>query len=141
MNDQLDIFKPAPRWKPAGFDAAKLTSEEEVVLSYLKILHVGARRAIKQLDLAKCCHMDDRKLQMILKHLTETHHIALAASVAPPYGVYLIENEEEARQYGDQLHGRAMSMLRREAIIRRIRADELIGQMRLEEVSSAEGRG
>lgn len=135
MTEQTDLFKPVPRWRPAGFDLERLTSEESTVLSYLKICHVGANRAIKQGELARCCHMEPRTLQQILKHLTETHHVGLASSVAPPYGVYLIETEAEASEYGDQLHGRAMSCLKREAIIRRIRAEELIGQLRLGEIA------
>lgn len=132
MDPQQNLFDKAPRWRPANFDASKLTSEEDVVLSYLKILHVGAKRAIKQSELARCCHMDDRKLQLILKHLTETHHVGLASSVSPPYGVYLIDNEDEAIEYCKQLHNRALSTLRREAVIKRVTLPALLGQLSLE---------
>jgi len=132
MNDQTDLFKPPPRWRPVNFDASKLTSEEEVVLAYLKVLHVGANRAIVVRELAKCCHMDARKLREILKHLTETHHVAIASSVEKPFGIFLIDNEEEALDYCKQLHSRALSTLRREAVIKRVTLPALLGQMELE---------
>jgi len=94
--------------------------------------HVGAARAIKQEEIAQMTGLSDRQVQDVLKHLTETHGLGLAASVRPPYGVYAIDTQRELDDYCGQLHSRALSQLRREAILRRMRPGELAGQIAAE---------
>lgn len=126
---QPDMF--GPKWRPHDFDQVKLTFEEGRVLSLLEF-HVGAARAIKVELIARHAEVPEREAREILKHLTEKHGVAIASLVQPPYGVYLVETAEELEDYCEQLKGRALSALRRMAILRRQHLGELLGQIRLE---------
>ncbi len=127
-----DLFAPSAPWcKPVGFREENLTSEERKVYDVMKF-HVGAALAIKQEEIARITNMTDRQVQDILKHLTERHGLGLAASVRPPYGVYAIDTQRELDDYCGQLHSRALSQLRREAILRRRKPGELAGQVAAE---------
>ena len=124
-------LQPTPKWRPLTLDETKLTSEEAKVFALLKF-HVGGARALKVEIAAHAAGVSQREIRDILKHLTEKHGLAIASSVEPPYGVYLVETAEELERYCEQLKGRALSALRRMAILRKQHLGELLGQMKLE---------
>lgn len=131
MDRQLKL----PVWQPAGFDSSKL-SEDETCVYYFLQGHAGLARAIKQRDLARECWPgcrgdQSRRLQIVLKALTENHGIAIGTSCRSPMGVYLIECSEELELYRKNLFKRALSGLRRYAKLGNVHGAELAGQIRL----------
>jgi hypothetical protein len=135
-----DLFKSAPWWKPPGFDEAKLTSEERKVYDVVRF-HLGRPRAIQADEIAAMADLTTRVVNSVVKSLTEKHALAIGASVAKPYGYYLLDTADELENYCRQLHGRALSQLRRESILRRVHMLELIGQVRMELEASNENHG
>jgi hypothetical protein len=127
-----DLFvKLAPHWKPIGFSESKLAPEERRVYDVVKF-HLGRARAIKADELAALLDMTTRAVGDIMKSLSETHCLAIAAAVTKPYGYYLVDTAAELENYCGQLHSRALSQLRRESILRRVPMPELLGQLRSE---------
>lgn len=130
MTDQLSIFRPL--WAPIDFDETKLAGEEREVFAILKF-HIGEARAIKVGTLA--AHLGsvtERSVREVLKSLTESHGLAIASSIKPPFGVYLVETAEEIRDYIKQLTDRALSMLYRRSVLEKKSLPELLGQLSLE---------
>lgn len=130
QNSEPGLF--GPKWRPAGFEEAQLTAPEAAVFRLLKF-HVGAARAIKVELVARYANVPEREAREILKHLTEKHGLAIASLVQPPYGVYLVETAEELEAYCEQLKGRALSALKRMAILKRQHLEDLLGQLRIAE--------
>lgn len=97
---------------------------------------VGLGNAVKQRDLALRCWPDarsdqTRRLQIVLKELTELHGLAIGTSCRAPFGVYLIECQEELGLYTRNLFNRAMSGLKRYSSLTKVHGAELAGQIRL----------
>jgi hypothetical protein len=126
--DQLTL----PIWLPLGWSLDRLSADERAVYAAL-LDHVGLARAIKQRDLAARVwpRPTTRRLQLVLKSLTEDHGVAIGTSCREPMGVYLIECEEDLKLYTKNLFARAMSGLRRYSRLTNVHGAELAGQVRL----------
>lgn len=107
---------------PAGLSA------EERVWEALQD-HRGADSAITQELLAEICDMPLRRLQKVLKILTEENGRPIAASCRPPYGVFIPETPEEAEPYINQLRARGLSVYRRIKALDRAIAREHVGDL------------
>lgn len=126
---QFSLFRPL--WSPVGFDELKLAGEERVVFAIIKF-HIGEARAIKVGILAAHAGRAERTVREALKTLTETYGLAIASSIKPPFGVYLVETAEELRDYMQQLTDRALSMLYRRSVLEKRSLPDLLGQLSLE---------
>ncbi len=90
-----------------------MSAREALVWSVLSRNHRGRQGAIKQRQLAARCGLSTRKLQHVLKSLTERHHKPIASSCREPFGVFVPVTERERQRYIGQLRARATSCFKR----------------------------
>jgi hypothetical protein len=121
-------------WEPQEPYHGKLTDDENILLQILKN-HEGAANAIEVDSLISLPFTEghtERYVRRLLKSLTEKCGIAIATSIKPPYGAFLITDAAELEAYTNVLLATAKSQLRRVAMLRKIHALELLGQLAIE---------
>lgn len=117
-----------PRWMPADYDPHSLAPLEVMVMGAL-LSHSGRQAAITVGDISIVTMLSDRTVRAILKHLTEKRGIGIVTGCT---GCYLVETAAELEEYLDNLKKRALSTLRRMAVLARKHLPELLGQLRIE---------
>ncbi len=94
-------------------------------------VHRGRNAAITGDDLALATGLPWRECRRILKILVECYQKRIGGAPGSPPGYFLIESREELEDVCSRYRGQALSLLRREAILRRMSMDELCGQLAL----------
>ena len=94
--------------------------------------HLGRSAAITGGDLAMATGLPWRECRRIMKTLVEVYRKRIGGVPGSPPGYFLIESREELDDVCSRYRGQALSLLRREAILRRMSMEELFGQLTLE---------
>ncbi|MBU2051365.1 MAG: hypothetical protein KKH61_20650 [Gammaproteobacteria bacterium] len=116
----------------------EMSPEERKVWSALQN-HRGRQDAITGDDLALATGLTWRKGRDIMKTLVEVYRKRIGGVPGSPPGYFLIESPEELEDVCRRYRGQALSLLRREAILRRMSLEELCGQLTMK-ARSREGR-
>lgn len=108
-----------------------MSPEERSVWDALQA-HRGRVRAVTGEGLCEATGLDWRACRKVLKALVEVYRKRVGSGPANPPGYFLIEKAEELDDVCKRYRKQALSLLRREAILRRTSLEELLGQMQLE---------
>ena len=85
---------------------------EKRILEILKS-HQGKQNAITASELNALTLAPSRRIRRAIASMVNTYHIPIASSVHFPYGFYLINSEDEARECLAQYYSRAREVSRR----------------------------
>lgn len=113
------------------FRSSDLTPEERRVWSVLQY-RTGAVNAITKERLSESVGMHERAVREAIKALVEVRRKPIGSTPSTPPGYFVIDHPDEARRVCKRYRGQALSLLRREAAIRRMSMDELLGQLTLD---------
>lgn len=91
----------------------------------------GRARALTAELLARELDVSDRLLRQTIEALVEVYGLPIGSSVGSPPGYYWITTAEEIEATCRNLRARAMACLVREARLRKMHLEELLGQLRL----------
>jgi len=119
------------------FSGPELTPEERSILAVLQNCR-GQKLAIRVPDLADRVGMDDRTVRKVVKHLVEFHHLSIGSTPSNTPGYYMIMTAEEAWEVFKSLRRRALSILRRASVIRKMTLPKLLGQLQFEVTKNPE---
>jgi hypothetical protein len=132
----LPFDRVIPRYERAVRDEyappRELPADQAQVLAAVRARR-GRAAAIGVGDLAAQTGLDERRVQIVVKHLVEEHQAPIGTGTTQPWGYYWITSDEERREVRDSLVRRAVSTLRRaRAYDRGGWVAGLIGQAELE---------
>lgn len=99
----------------------------------------GRARAVSAAKLAHWTGLPERQVRKLLKEMIESHHLPIASAPTPPAGFFVPTTELEVDEVCRSLRGRALSILRRMACLRRISLPELCEQLALDLEREEEG--
>jgi hypothetical protein len=105
---------------------------EEIRAKEILEHHRGRANALQVRHFAQLVGVDERRAQILVKHLVEDHGVLIGSAVTRPFGYYIPETPEEVRAVTAQLYHRIASLAVRIARIKRISVEEVYGQMRLD---------
>jgi len=106
-----------------------LDNDEVRVLGIVQT-HRGKNAAIKGEEIARILGLDVRYVRDIIKRLVEDHHYRIGA--LPDCGYFMIQTAREAIEVCENLKHRAMSILKRMSVLKKVHLKELLGQLSLE---------
>lgn len=116
----------------------EMSPEEQRVWNYLKFRQ-GRERAITGRELEMYTGIDWRTCRDIIKTLVEAYGKRIGSVPGSPPGYFVIATAGELEDVCSRYRGQALSLLRREAILRRMSVRELLGQMELQAMERADG--
>lgn len=83
-------------------------------------------------EMAFLCKTNVRGIAASVRELVMRHRLPIGSTRGSPAGYYWIRSREELDGACAMYHETAMELLRREAALKRITVDELLGQLKLE---------
>jgi hypothetical protein len=92
----------------------------------------GRARAVSAAKLAHWTGLPERQVRAVLKDMIEAHQLPIASTPQRPAGYFLTTSEEEIEAVCRSLRGRALSILRRMACLRRTSLPALMQQLALD---------
>jgi len=112
-------------------DRMSMSPMEEDLWAILRTRR-GRARAVSAAKLAHWTGLTERQVRAVLKAMIETHHLPIASTPQHPAGFFIPTTEAEVEEACRSLRGRALSILRRMACLRRISLPQLWQQLALE---------
>ena len=113
------------------FDAAALTHEERLILSLIRPGRDNARQVD---EVAEASGINDRRVQMIVKHLIQVHDYFIGTATTKPFGYYIMTDEKEKNAVCQSLTNRGLSTLYRVARLKKTSVEAVFNQGVLEVV-------
>ena len=103
---------------------------KELILLNLK--H-GKENAIRKVDLAQCCNINERSMRLAIRELIDGGH-PICGSPHPPHGYYLADSPEEIKTELALLRSYGKELFRRYSTLKKIKASFVLqhpGQLSL----------
>lgn len=108
----------------------EMPPEERRVWAALQA-HQGRENAVTGETLCQATGLAWRVCRQALKNLVEVYRKRIGSVPDSPPGYFLIQTAAELDDVCDRYRGQALSLLHREAVLRRIGLAELLGQMEM----------
>lgn len=109
-----------------------VNTPEEIRAKEILGHHRGRANALQVRHFAQLVGVDERRAQILVKHLVEDHGVLIGSATSRPFGYFVPETEAEVKAVTDQLYHRIASLAVRIARIKRISVEEILNQLRLE---------
>ncbi len=110
----------------------RLTPDESLVWDVLSTSHRGRDEAITRASLSTVVGMPTRRLNHIVKSLTQVHGLPIGSSPHSPAGYFVIETQGEADEVAARYYRQALSLLYRMRRVKDAALDDLCRQLVLD---------
>lgn len=112
-------------------DLKPMTAEQMKVWQAISLRH-GAEAAVSRKALVSMTSVEDRKLRDVIHALVVDHGKLICSTYGKGGGYYVPIREEEIDGYAAKLRHHAISILRKEAAVRRLSLKDLLSEYQTE---------